>query len=134
MIPLLQTKSADTAHMGSMTRPFSHFWAGPGDGANSICDEEVEWNRDVCTWEDYSKYVHNREALQYSEAVYVGFVQLHFTGLLFETVCFDFISNLMGCLNFPSLVPTPCAPPGEKRSGERSRISWASGRFSDSVT
>ena len=56
-----------------MTWPFSHFWAGPGDGANSICDEEVEWNRDVCTWEDYSKYVHNREALQYSEAVCVGF-------------------------------------------------------------
>jgi len=25
----------------------------------------------------------------------------------------------------PSLVPTPRAPPGEKRSGERSRISWA---------
>ena len=24
-----------------------------------------------------------------------------------------------------SLVPTPRAPPGEKRSGERSRISWA---------
>ena len=73
MIPLLQTKSTDTAHMGifaSVTWPFSHFWVGPGDGANSICDEEVEWNRDVCTWEDYSKY---REALQYSEAVCVGF-------------------------------------------------------------
>ena len=25
----------------------------------------------------------------------------------------------------PSLVPTPRAPPGEKRSGEQSRISWA---------
>ena len=24
-----------------------------------------------------------------------------------------------------SLVTSPCAPPGEKRSGERSRISWA---------
>ena len=24
-----------------------------------------------------------------------------------------------------SLMPTPRAPPGEKRSGERSRISWA---------
>ena len=26
---------------------------------------------------------------------------------------------------FHSLVPRPCAPPGEKRSGEQSRISWA---------
>ena len=36
MIPLLQTKTADTAHTGifaSVTRPFSHFWAGPGDEA-----------------------------------------------------------------------------------------------------
>ena len=32
------------------------------------------------------------------------------------------ISPLLYCC---SLVPTPRAPPGEKRSGERSRISWA---------
>ena len=25
----------------------------------------------------------------------------------------------------PSLMPRPCAPPGEKRSGERSQIPWA---------
>ena len=27
--------------------------------------------------------------------------------------------------NLPSLMPTPHVPPGEKRSGERSQISWA---------
>ena len=34
MIPLLQTKTAATAHTGifaSVTKPFSHSWAGPGD-------------------------------------------------------------------------------------------------------
>ena len=34
MIPLLQTKTADTAHMGSVTRPSPQFWAGPGDEAS----------------------------------------------------------------------------------------------------
>ena len=37
MIPLLQTKTADTAHMGifaSVTRPSPRFWAGPGDKAS----------------------------------------------------------------------------------------------------
>ena len=36
MIPLLQTKTADTAHTGifvNVTRPFSHLWAGPGNEA-----------------------------------------------------------------------------------------------------
>ena len=33
-----------------------------------------------------------------------------------------------------SLVPRPPPSHEEKRSGEPSRISWASGRFSDSVT
>ena len=36
MIPLLQTKTADTAHVGifvNVTRPFSHLWAGPGNEA-----------------------------------------------------------------------------------------------------
>ena len=36
VIPLLQTKTADTAHTGifaSVTRPFSYFWPGPGDNA-----------------------------------------------------------------------------------------------------
>ena len=34
MVPLLQTKTADTAHTGifaSVTRPFPQFWAEPGD-------------------------------------------------------------------------------------------------------
>ena len=34
MIPLLQTKTAATAHteiFASVTRPFSHIWEGPGD-------------------------------------------------------------------------------------------------------
>ena len=34
MIPLLQTKTTDTAHTGifaSDTRPFPNFWVGPGD-------------------------------------------------------------------------------------------------------
>ena len=38
MIPLLQMKTADAAHMGifaSVTRPFSQFLAGPGDEATS---------------------------------------------------------------------------------------------------
>ena len=37
MIPLLQTKTADTAHTGifvSVTSPLPHFWAGPGDDAS----------------------------------------------------------------------------------------------------
>ena len=37
VIPLLQTKTADTAHtriFASVTTPFSHFWVGPGDKAN----------------------------------------------------------------------------------------------------
>ena len=36
MIPLLQMKTADTAHTGilaSNTRPLFDFWAGPGDEA-----------------------------------------------------------------------------------------------------
>ena len=36
--------------------------------------------------------------------------------------------NILSSPNKPSvisLVPTPCAPPGEKRSGEWSQISWA---------
>ena len=36
VIPLLQTKTADTAHTGifaSDTRPLSRFWVGPGDEA-----------------------------------------------------------------------------------------------------
>ena len=45
MIPLLQTKTADKAHMEifvSVTRPFCQFWAQPGDEAtcqvsNSTC-------------------------------------------------------------------------------------------------
>ena len=38
MIPLLQMKSTDTAHkgiFGSVTRPYSHFWVGPGDEATT---------------------------------------------------------------------------------------------------
>ena len=37
VIPLLQTKTADTAHVGifaSVTRPSPQFWAGPGDEAS----------------------------------------------------------------------------------------------------
>ena len=33
-------------------------------------------------------------------------------------------SNIFTCLGLSSLVPRPRASPGEKRSGERSRISW----------
>ena len=36
MIPLLRTKTADTAHTGMFckwTRPFPIFWTGPGDEA-----------------------------------------------------------------------------------------------------
>ena len=38
MVPLLQMKTADTAHTGifaSVTRPFSQFLMGPGDEATS---------------------------------------------------------------------------------------------------
>ena len=38
MIPLLQTKTADTAHTGifaSKPGPFPDFWVGPGDEARS---------------------------------------------------------------------------------------------------
>ena len=31
----------------------------------------------------------------------------------------------IGCMGLNSLVPRPPTPPGEKRSGERSRIPWA---------
>ena len=37
MIPLLQTKTADTAHTGILQvtpGPFPDFWVGPGDEAN----------------------------------------------------------------------------------------------------
>ena len=30
MIPLLQMKTADTAHMGIFAGPFPDFWVGPG--------------------------------------------------------------------------------------------------------
>ena len=33
MIPLLQTKTADTAHTGIFAGPFPEFWVGPGDEA-----------------------------------------------------------------------------------------------------
>ena len=49
MIPLLQTKPADTAHTGifaSVTRHFSHFWVGLGDEAtvtilDHICNSQI---------------------------------------------------------------------------------------------
>ena len=72
----------------SVTWPFSHFWAGPGDRANSICDEEVEWNQDVCTWEDYSNmYIIGKHYSIVKQYVLVlDYTQLHFTRLLFETM------------------------------------------------
>ena len=41
MIPLLQTKTADTAHTGffasnTSSGPFPNFWVGPGDKGSSV--------------------------------------------------------------------------------------------------
>ena len=49
VIPLLQMKTADIAHTGifaSVTRPFSHFWAGSGDEATvtilaRLCNSQI---------------------------------------------------------------------------------------------
>ena len=36
MIPLLQTKTADTAHTGIFASVTPNFWAGPGDEARFV--------------------------------------------------------------------------------------------------
>ena len=46
VIPLLQTKTADTTHTGifaSNTRPLSQFLGGPGDEARLLQDREPEY-------------------------------------------------------------------------------------------
>ena len=46
MIPLLQTKTADTAHTGifaSVTRPVPNFWVGPGDGGENSKLNHAPW-------------------------------------------------------------------------------------------
>ena len=48
---------------------------------------------------------------------------LHFGAFNFRK--FSVTVKSISCICHTSLVPTPRAPPGEKRSGERSRISWA---------
>ena len=41
VIPLLQTKTADSAHTGIFASPFSNHWVEPGDKASTSLQQET---------------------------------------------------------------------------------------------